>query len=335
MNVAPSAGACPRAHLWGRRWVPALAFGVACAAQGAPAADPLAWLQRAAEAARSASYSGVFVHTNGERTSTVRITHVNVGGEEHERIEPLDGPPHEIVRRNDEMFCYYPDAKTVRLDRRVSARFFPAILEATPAAIAASYDVKLGNSERVLGLDCQWIRLEPRDAMRFAQRVCSETSTGLVIRAKTLNEQKQVIEQYTFTELKLGREVVRGDVKSLFEARVKRWITDAQPREEAKSVVTGWQVTNAPSGFQRVTELRRTLPGRKEPVSQLIYTDGLATLSVFVEPNAGPTRTAEASNEDGTTTFFVRPMGESLVTVLGDVPLATARQVGRSVARKP
>jgi sigma-E factor negative regulatory protein RseB len=70
-------------------------------------------------------------------------------------------------------------------------------------------------------------------------------------------------------------------------------------------------------------------------VSQLIFSDGLASLSVFVEPNTAPGRTAEASNEDGTTTFFVRPMGEHVVTVLGEVPLATAQQFGRSVARRP
>ena len=319
----------------GGRWLPALALGVACSAQAAPASDPLAWLQRATQSARSASYSGTFVHSNGDRTSTVRITHVNVGGEEHERIEPLDGPPYEIVRRNDEMFCYFPDAKTVRLDRRVTARFFPAILSAPPVAIAASYEVRLGKSERVLGYDCQWIRLEPRDAMRFAQRLCAEVSTGLVLRAKTLNDQQQVIEQYTFTELKLGPHVARSDVKSIFEARVKRWITDAQPREEAKSVDTGWTVTNPPAGFNKITELRRTLPGRAQPVSQIIYSDGLASLSVFVEPNAAPPRTDEASTEDGTTTFFVRPMGEHLVSVLGEVPLAAAQQVGRSVARRP
>jgi sigma-E factor negative regulatory protein RseB len=195
--------------------------------------------------------------------------------------------------------------------------------------------VRLGRTERVLGFDCQWIQLEPKDAMRFAQRLCSEMGTGLVLRAKTLNAQQQVIEQYTFTDLKVGPQVARSEVKSIFEARVKKWITDAQPREEAKSVDTGWTVASLPTGFQKVTELRRSLPGRPHPVSQLIFSDGIVTLSVFVEPNAPAPRTAEASSEDGTTTFFVRPLGEHLVSVLGEIPLATAQQVGRSVVRRP
>lgn len=319
-----------------RRWLPALVTGFACAAAyAAPPDDALGWLQRATEAARDASYAGTFVHTNGERMSTVRITHVNSNGQEHERIEALDGPPYEIVRRDDEMFCYYPDAKTVRLDRRVNARFFPSLFRASAEVIGQSYDVKLGNVEHVLGYDCRWIELQPRDGLRFPERLCSEVGTGLVVRARTMGLHGQVLEQYTFTDLKLGPQVARRDVKSLFEARVKQWITDSRPREEAKGVETGWTVDKLPAGFRKVTELRRTLPGRPHPVSQLIYSDGLASLSVFVEPNGAPTRTRDASSEDGTTTFFARPMGDQLVTVLGEVPLATAEQVAASVAHRP
>lgn len=319
----------------GRHWLPALVASFACAAYAAPPDDAFGWLQRAADAARNASYAGTFVHTNGDRMSTIRITHVNTNGQEHERIEALDGPPYEIVRRDDEMFCYYPDAKTVRLDRRVNARFFPSLFRANAEVIGQSYDVKLGNVEHVLGYDCRWIVLDPRDGMRFPERLCSEVGTGLVVRARTMSLQGQVLEQYTFTDLKLGPHLARRDVKSIFEARVKQWITDARPREEAKGVDTGWAVEKLPAGFHKVTELRRTLPGRPHPVSQLIFSDGLASLSVFVEPNGAPTRTREASSKDGTTTFFARPMGDQLVTVLGEVPLATAEQVAASVTHRP
>jgi sigma-E factor negative regulatory protein RseB len=326
----------PAASRVGRHWIPALALGVACGTQAAtPGNDPLAWLQRAAQAARSTSFAGTFSHSNGDRASAVRITHVSSGSDEHERVEPLDGPPHEIVRHNEEMFCYFPDAKTVRLDRRVTARFFPAVVSGPPAMVAANYEVTLGPTERVLGYDCRWIRLDPRDAMRFAQRLCSEVNTGLVVRAKTLNERQQVIEQYNFTDLKIGAQVAKNDVKSIFEAQVKRWTTDSQPREEARGAETGWTVASPPAGFEKINELKRTLPGHSAPVSQIVYSDGVASLSVFVEPNNGPAqRTAEASTEDGTTTFFVRPMGEQLVSVLGEVPLATAQQFGRNVSRR-
>lgn len=318
-----------------RRLVPALAVGVVCSGQAAPAADPLAWLQRAAHSARASSYEGVYVHTNGDRTSTVRVTHLNAGGDEHERIEPLDDASLEIVRHNDETFCRFPDAKTVRLDPRITNRFFPRILSASSEAIAASYDVSLGKTERVLGFECQWIRLDPKDSARYAQRICSEVASGLILRAKTLNDQRHVIEQYTFTDLKLGPQVARTDLKSIFRARNRQWISDGQVRDEAVSADSGWIAGKIPAGFQKIAELKRTMPGRSQPVAQMIFTDGLASLSIFVEPNPAPSRAAEGSSEDGTTTFFVRPVGDYLVSVLGEVPTATAQQVARSVARRP
>ncbi len=116
---------------------------------------------------------------------------------------------------------------------------------------------------------------------------------------------------------------------------MKRWFTDSRPRDEAKGVETGWTVNDPPAGFLKVTEVHRTMPGRAAPVSQLVFSDGVASISVFVEANSAPPRTSEASSEDGTTTFFVHPMGDTLVSVLGEVPLATAQQVARSVARRP
>ena len=325
MKVAESPGL--------RRVFPALALGFACGVHAAPN-DPLSWLSRAAQASRQATYEGVYVHTNGDRMSTVRVSHANHAGEEHERIEPLDGASIEIVRRNDEMYCRFPDAKTVRLDPRITNRFFPSILSAPAETIAASYDVKLGKTERVLGYECQWIRLEPRDDMRFAQRLCSELSSGLVLRSKVLSPQRQVIEQYTFTELRIGPQAARSDLKSIFRARNRQWMMDGQPRDETANVETGWTVARVPAGFHKVAELKRTLPGRDKPVSQIVLTDGVASLSVFVEPAAAP-RTSEAASEDGTTAFYARPMGEQIVTVLGEVPLSTAQLVARSVARRP
>jgi sigma-E factor negative regulatory protein RseB len=318
-----------------RAWLPALALGFSAGALAGPQEEPLSWLQRASNAARTASYAGTFVHTNGERTSTVRIAHAVIDGVEHERVEPLEGAPHEIVRRGEEMICYFPDAKTIRLDRRVSARYFPSIFRGSPESIAENYSLKLGNVERMLGLECQWIRLDPKDALRFAQRLCAEVSTGLLLRARTLNERKQVIEQFTFTDLRLGSQVARSEVKPTFASRIKNWTTDAQPRDEARSVDTGWEVGKAPAGYRKIGELRRTLPGRPQPVSQIVLSDGLASISVFVEPAGLPSRPAEAASEEGTTSFFVRPAGDYVVTVLGEVPIAAAQQVGRSVARRP
>ena len=321
------AGAVPRA----RRVLPALALGFACNAHSAAPNDAMVWLSRAAAAAREATYEGVYVHVNGDRISTVRIAHVNQALEEHERIEPLDGAGVEIVRRNEERYCRFPD-KTVKLDPRVTNRFFPGILAGSAETIATSYEVTLGPTERVLGYECQWIKLDPRDELRFAQRVCAESATGLIVRAKVLNSQRHAIEQYTFTELKIG--AARSDLRSIFKARSRQWVSDGQARDETSSAETGWMPAKVPFGFQKVAEMKRTLPGRPAAVAQIVLSDGVASLSVFVEP-APTARRVETASQEGTTAFYSRPEGDQVVSVLGEVPLATAQLVARSVTRRP
>jgi sigma-E factor negative regulatory protein RseB len=312
-----------------------LVLGASLSAFAGPGADPLAWLQKAASAARTTNYAGTVVHVSGERTATSRITHIFVDGSEHEKIEALDGPRREIVRHNEDLQCYYPDAKTIRVDRRVSARFFPAILSGPPEALAEHYRLQMGKIERVLGRDCQWIHLDPKDALRYAQRVCAEVGSGLLMRARTLGAKQQVLEQYAFTDLRLGSQVSRNELKGTFESQSKDWRRDGQPLEEAKPVATGWTVFMRPAGFRQVIEMQRKLPNREQQVAQLVFSDGLATMSVFVEPMSNAPNTTEALSEEGAISVFVRPMGEHIVTVLGEVPPAAAQYAGRSVTRQP
>ncbi|HEX4944743.1 MAG TPA: MucB/RseB C-terminal domain-containing protein [Usitatibacteraceae bacterium] len=310
-----------------------LALGAGLAAVADPGSDPVTWLQRAATSARQTTYAGTVMHMQGERTATSRITHVFVSGSEHEKIESLDGPRREIVRHDDQMQCFFPDAKTIRIDRRVTAKFFPSLVGGPMEAIAENYKLALGNVERVLGQDCQWILLDPKDALRYAQRLCAEVGSGLLLRAKTLGAKQQVLEQYAFTDLRVGRDVSRGEVKSTFLPQSKDWRRDVQPPDEPNHASTGWSVALPPPGFRLVGEMQRKLPNRAHPVTQLVLSDGIATMSVFIEPMSNPPRTAEAANEDGALSVFVRPMGENIVTVLGEVPPSAAQQVGRSIAR--
>jgi sigma-E factor negative regulatory protein RseB len=310
-----------------------LALGAGLPAAADPGLDPMSWLQRAAASSRQGTYSGTVMHMQGDRTSTSRITHVIVAGIEHERMESLDGPRREVVRRGDELQCFYPDAKTVRIDRRLTARFFPSLFSGPVEAIAEGYHLSLGQVERVAGMDCQWIHLDPKDALRYAQRLCAEIGTGLLLRAKTLGPRDRVLEQYAFIDVRLGGDVSKRELRSTFKEQSKDWRRDEQPAADPAAATTGWAVAALPPGFRVVGEMQRNMPNRPQPVTQLALSDGFAAMSVFIEPVTGRPPSGEATSVDGLLSVFARPMGEYLVTVLGEVPPAAAQQVGRSVGR--
>lgn len=293
------------------------------------------WLERISKSARELPYTGVYLHQTPEGSNASRITHlVDKQGNEHEKLEMLDGPLLEVIRRNEEMFCYHPDQKTVRVDKRSTGRFFPSLISGSPGSIIDNYKVKLGTIERVAGHDCQWVVLEPRDSMRYLQKLCAELGTGLLLRAKLFNERNQLLEQFMFTQVDVSGAVSRQDIRSRWE-KSAGWQKDYSVKDGLKSADTGWQVGNLPPGFKKVMEMVRNLSGRKEPVAHLVYSDGLSNVSVFVESNGGNVvQTSSKASDDGPISVSIRPVGDFQVTVMGEVPVGAVQAIAESVSRR-
>ena len=298
--------------------------------------DVLEWLERISRAGREMPYVGVFVHSTPENSTSSRVTHlVDKQGVEHEKIEALDGPMMETIRRNEEMYCYQPEAKVVRIDRRATGRFFPALVTGSPQKIAENYRIKLGPKDRFADYDCQWIILEPKDSMRYTQKFCAELGSGLLLRAKTFNDRNQLLEQFVFTQLDLSRTVSKQSLKSKFEESIG-WRRDySVPSATQKDSETGWVVSNLPAGFKKIMEMTRALSGRPQPVAHLVFSDGVSHVSVFAEPSQTPARvSAGGASDDSPTTFAVRSVADYQVTVMGEVPFAAVQAIADGVTRK-
>lgn len=313
----------------------ALALLLAAALPAAAAAEQeeaLAWLKKMAGAARQVNYSGVFVYQHGNRIQTSRIVHyVNNAGGEFERLETLDGPPREVIRTNEQVTCYLPSARTVIIERR-NARRFPSLLpEQITSAVTDSYTVRSAGKDRVAGHDCRVIVLEPRDRLRYGQQFCAEVATGLPLRARTVDDKEEVLESFAFTELKIGGRFNRDQVRSRYAARAKDWRVDRSALPVSEMVAdTGWVLTNLPAGFRKLTELKRQLAGRSGTVSQIVFSDGLAAVSVFIEPL--PKAPLErALWHQGAINIYVRALADHMVTVLGEAPAATLMQIADSL----
>lgn len=302
---------------------------------GPPKADPaIDWVDRIGKSARELPFTGVYVHQTPDRTSTTRITHiVDKSGVEHEKIESLDGPQSEIVRRNDEMFCYQPSSKTIRVERRMSGRFFPGLITANAKTIGENYRARLGPVERIAGLECQWVILEPKDAMRYMHKLCSELGTGLLLRAQMFNDRNQLIEQFMFTQVDVSGNIARQPIKSRYE-QLNGWVRE-QTARAAQTAETLLQFGNIPAGFRKVMEMSRNLVGRPQPVSHLVFSDGVLNVSVFVESSTGqPVQGLTVVSEDGPTAFTTRAVADSQVTVMGEVPAAAVQAFAEGIRRR-
>lgn len=328
---------------WRRCWFAALLSLVGTPVFAQNAAEPrgsahrdeaarteVQWLQAIQTAAQRLSYSGTIVYQQGHEVRASRLVHVFDGRVSRERLEPLDGRPREFIRRAEEVQCLLPDMRRVLVERRLTADTFPAIATTDPAEILQRYVVRIGEVERVAGIECQVIYIEPRDRMRYGYRLWVDRATGLLLRAQTLNERNDVLEQMAFAEVRIGDSVDRALLRPSWSTA--GWRVERTEQRKIDLAAHGWTIT-APEGFRRLREVMRSMwapDAGERKAMQAVFTDGIASVSVFIEP-AAPDQPAEAAQVSGPTSVYARRIGDSRVTVVGEVPPATVRAVAQSV----
>jgi sigma-E factor negative regulatory protein RseB len=308
----------------------ALTLALVAGAAQAQAPETLAWLRKMQDAAQKLSYTGTFVYQNAGRSETSRITRFVEAGGDIEKLEVMDGVPREIVRTKDTVRCYLPGARLVKVDRRTE-RGFPALLPERIAAVARNYDISLGETRRIAGYDCQAVVLTPKDNLRYGYRLYADHASGMLLRAVTFDTNGEQIEQFMFTQLSIGG-VTRDMVKSRHASRSWR-VEDA---EAAPARLAGWGLSSELPGFHKVVELKRRLSDSR-PAAQMVYSDGLAAVSVFIESLEGrpePVRPGLASM--GAIHMYTREVANHVVTVVGEAPAASVQRIANAVEyRRP
>ncbi|HWI35541.1 MAG TPA: MucB/RseB C-terminal domain-containing protein [Burkholderiales bacterium] len=290
--------------------------------------ESLAWLKKIQEATRNLSYSGTFVYQQGKQSETSRIT--RLASADVEKLEVLDGLPRELVRSRDTVRCYLPQAKVVKVEQRTPDRNFPALLPERINALARHYDIALGETRRIAGFECQSVNLTPRDNLRYGYHLYADRASGMLIGAVTVDSTGNQIEQFMFTQLAIGN-VTPEMVKPRQTAAGWR-VEDA---EAAPTTLIGWTLKPDVPGFQKVVELKRRMESKA--VGQVVFSDGLAAVSVFIEPLDGrrdPPRTGLASL--GAIHIYTREVANHLVTVVGEAPAASVQRIANAVEyRRP
>ncbi|HYB51588.1 MAG TPA: MucB/RseB C-terminal domain-containing protein [Burkholderiaceae bacterium] len=308
--------------------------GIVRAADTAPPQDARSdanWLQAVQNAARHQSFSGTIVYQRGDEVHASRVVQHYDGVETRARVVTLDGQPREFIRNGDEVQCLYPHLHRIVVERG-GVRAFPAFAEPLASDVLSHYALRRLGKERVAGSTCDVVELVPRDNLRYGYRLWVEPNSGLLFKAQTLNEHGAVLEQIAFTDVRVGEPVDPALLKPSWSTA--GWTVDRQQAKAIELRQQGWSVT-APSGFHRLAEVVRHFSGQGDTAPraalQAVFSDGLATVSVFIEPEARMQAEPEESQRRGPVTAFSRQVGEARVTVVGEVPPATAQSIAESV----
>lgn len=290
--------------------------------------DPISWLGRIASAGQRLNYTGTFIYQSGPVLETSRITHLADASGEHERLEVLDGSPREVTRTNSEVRCVLPDQRLVIIDRTGGQRGFPARLPASYASVAENYRVSKGEVSRVAGHDSQLLMLEPRDDLRYGHLLWAEMLSGLLLKARMVDESNRIIEQFTFSDVRIGGEIDPVALKSRLASDEGWRVLDTQG-QDVKVEDSEWMPTSPLPGYTLKSIIRRPLGPDRGEILHLVYSDGLAAISVFVEP-ADPQRaqSTQGPMATGAINIYKRGVNGYMVTVLGAVPMRALQLLG-------
>lgn len=295
------------------------------------------WLMRMHEASRSRAYVGTFVVSSGGAMSSAKIWHVCEGNQQVERVETLTGAPRSIFRHNDQVVTFMPDQKVVRSEKRESLGLFPELLQSTDSRIADFYSVRREGAERVAGVEADVIVLLPKDNMRFGYRVWTEQKKGLVVKLQTLDTDGKVLEQAAFSELQLDAPVKMDKLIQMM-GKVEGYRVERPVLVKTTASAEGWILKAPVAGFKPVSCYRRPAAAANavtgEDPLQWVFSDGLASVSIFVESFDRLRHDKEASLSLGATQTITRQLDAYWLTVMGEVPMTTLRLFASGLEHK-
>lgn len=338
-----------------RTWLP-LAAVWACLLPAAPGAlaqatavpsvtdarEAREWLARIHDAARRGNYRGTMVLAAGGAMSSSRVWHYCVGESTYERMEALDGRQQRVYRVNDEVQTLWPQERLAIVERRDALAPVPTTPGAVDPVALEHYELRREGMARIAGRDAQVFTLEPRDDLRFAQRLWADRASGLMLRADVLGPGKgasrPLLESAAFSEIEISPKPP-ADAQAQAMPRLDGYRVQRPQAQRTQLETHGWEIVRPPAGFRLTGCVKRTLDTPAdgavgEPVLQATFTDGLAQVSLFIEPHSARRPRSEMQAHQGATTTLVMRRQDHWITVVGDAPAATLKLLAGALERR-
>lgn len=293
-------------------------------------ADPWVLLNKAAHAARDLSYKGIFMYQSGTNSRSIEITHMNAGQGEYSRILMLDGLPQEVLSQGSDIVIFSPRDEKVVIEKRRGKNLFPALLPVNMDLVKSSYQARVSGTERVAGREGVIVLLEPRDSYRYGYKLLTDKEFGLLLKATTLNQRNEVIEQIAFSQLNLLNMNDMGWFKPKVEPG-KPYVMEEEVPSSVAEKPHDWKLEELPPGYRQIDHIKRMVSGKTKPVNQVIFSDGLSSVSLFIEPLVNGDRPKVGHTMIGPTNFYANVNNGYQIVVVGEVPQATVSQIANSV----
>jgi sigma-E factor negative regulatory protein RseB len=321
----------------GLSWI--VAFGLSLSAPlwaGDTSAQARAIINRMSLAARTLNYKGTLVYLRGSHAVSMQVIHKAEVDTEQERLISLSGPAREVIRKDGEVTCIFPDNRAIMVDKTPPRRLLASTLPQPIEKIADLYSFSVLGGDRIAGRPAWVLGIVPKQPDRYGYRLWIDTSTHLLLRSNVIDASGTVLEQVLFTAIDTPQHIADEMLKPSISGQGYTWYTNEPPVPAGASAKSGqWQIGWLPQGFTVQGQGVQAMAASREPVNHVLISDGLATVSVFIERFTGKTdRIEELSSVGAINTYSTVAHGYQ-ITGVGEVPAATLRQIADSVTDLP
>ncbi len=294
--------------------------------------DPQLLIDEMSKAGRELNYDGVFVYRLGKQIDTMRIIHKADTDGAIERLVSLTGHAREVIRDKDQVRCYFPENKAVVVEKSRLGKLISTYLPHPVKTISEYYIFEIAGEDRVAGLDAWIVNIRPIDKYRYGYQLWIDKKSRLLLKSELKNQLGVTLEQIMFAQLNVLEEIDDALLEPSVSDKGFTWHrnevnTNVAVEPNAKQ----WKVTWMPAGFSMREHSREPMITSRMPVDHLIYTDGLAMVSIYVEKlNQQPDANTGHSNFGGVNTYATHTDGYQ-ITAVGEVPKTTVKLMAASV----
>lgn len=293
--------------------------------------DPRSMLEQMRMAMSQMTYQGTFVYVQGEDVETMRITHVSDEHGVRERLVAVSGAPREILRDSNGVRWVLADDHSIFEDPGFNRSFFPELPLDQHDETDLSYTMKVGSVERIAGHQARNLKVLPRDQYRYGYSLWLEQHSGLLLKWELVDYNRKPLATLMFTDIRLGSEVDGNELMSTSQLKKFKTTASKLPAGRGHTIKTPkWEPDKLPPGF-RMTAHRYFGQESEGIYEHLVYSDGLAAVSVYIESRKAEGGVQDGISKLGTTHAFSRVTDELTITVVGDVPAITVKEIAEAV----
>lgn len=291
--------------------------------------EPGEWLNRMGVALQTSSYEGTVIRIRDSETEVLKVVHTIADGVIREKVVAQEGNGLEIIRNGNEVHCILPDRKSVLVEEWDNQSTLFSTLPSSEIRFGNEYDVSIVREDRVAGRQTNLLAIRPHDGYRYGYRIWLDLETGFPLQTQLIADDGSAIEQIKFADISLNQEIHASALAPSHSTENYRWF-DQPARHVTRSVETDWASEDLPKGFHAVSMHEEKMAGSDEFVTHIIYSDGLANVSVFIAPHSKGS--SQGPSSVGGSNSYSSLVGDHHVTAVGEVPALTVEQIATTMS---